>query len=412
MNKQQTGRKVGGVSAQGGHLIRTPSERKVGGVSSKLPWIEEEGRGRATEIPVVETSMGPISGPAHPDFVYNGGPVITCPFIYASFWGSLWLSDPAHIQEAGRLSQFLADMVNSDYMNVLSQYGVGSGKGSGLFIQASFISSVPAALTDSDIHNIIQSAINVGAIPEPSQNNTTNVLVIFLDENTGVNDPNLGIVMCEPAGDNAFGYHFDFTTAAGDPFYYAVIPGLNDTCLQNSCTNDASCSLHLSQTQEQRRTQVASHEFIEMCTDPKFTTGWFGPTSDENGDICNGEADNITVGPNTWDVQRQYSKFDDINSNGSVFCVTTAPNPIPKLSPGPSGITAAMASAQRIGSYQAFLPLPSSHFDAKTQKFSLHESHVRSYFYKFFYPLGHQNFFADFPGILRQAADILEKRKK
>jgi hypothetical protein len=87
--------------------------------------------------------------------------------IYTSFWGSLWLSDPAHIQEAGRLSQFLADLVNSNYMNVLSQYGVGSGKGSGLFIQASFISNVPAVLKDSDIHNIIQSAINGGAIPDP-----------------------------------------------------------------------------------------------------------------------------------------------------------------------------------------------------------------------------------------------------
>src|SRR5712692_5241050 len=25
----------------------------------------------------------------------------------------------------------------------------------------------------------------------------------------------------------------------------------------------------------------------------------------ENGDICNGEAANLTVGPNTWNVQRQ-----------------------------------------------------------------------------------------------------------
>jgi hypothetical protein len=161
-------------------------------------------------------------------------------------------------------------------MNVLSQYGVGSGKGSGLFIQASFISSVPTALKDSDIHNIIQLAITAGAIPEPPHNNTTQVLIIFLDENTGVNDPSLGIVMCEPAGDNAFGYHFDFTTAAGNPFYYAVIPGLNDLCLKNSYSNDSFCSLHLAQTQEQRRTQVTSHEFIEMCTDPKFQKGWWG----------------------------------------------------------------------------------------------------------------------------------------
>ena len=40
--------------------------------------------------------------------------------------------------------------------------------------------------------------------------------------------------MCEPAGDNAFGYHF-FTTTAGHEFYYAVIPALTDTCLKESC---------------------------------------------------------------------------------------------------------------------------------------------------------------------------------
>ena len=410
MSPQGKNRKVGGVSAQDRPMKGTPEEirsgRNVGGVSAKgqaerLPWLEGQ-----PETP----AMGPAA-PLHGDFIYNGGPVITCPLIYTSFWGSLWLSDPAHIQEAGRLSQFLTDLVNSEYMNVLSQYGVGSGKGSGLFIQASFISNVPAALKDADIHNVIQSAINAGAIPEPPANNTTHVLVIFLDENTGVNDPSLGIVMCEPAGDNAFGYHFDFTTAAGNPFYYAVIPGLNDSCLKNSCGNDASCSLHLAQTQEQRRTQVTSHEFIEMCTDPKFTKGWFGPSSDENGDICNGEADNITVGSNTWDVQRQYSKFDDINSNGAVFCTTTAPNPIPKLSPGPSGISAAMASAQRIGSYQAFLPLPSMRFDLKTDKVAMDEARVESYLNKFFHPLGHESFFADLPGALRRVADIVEKTK-
>jgi hypothetical protein len=129
-------------------------------------------------------------------------------------------------------------------------------------------------------------------------------------------------------------------------------------------------------------------------------------------DICNGEADNITVGANTWDVQRQYSKTDDINSGGTTFCITTAPNPIPKLTPGPSGLTAAMASAQRIGSYDTFLPLPPMHFDYEANKATLDETAVASYFNRFFYPLGHEAFFKDFPGMLRQVADILAKSKK
>ena len=112
MSQQGKNRKVGGVSAQDRPMKGTPEEirsgRNVGGVSAKgqaerLPWLEGQ-----PETP----AMGPTA-PLHGDFIYNGGPVITCPLIYTSFWGSLWLSDPAHIQEAGRLSQFLTDLVNS-----------------------------------------------------------------------------------------------------------------------------------------------------------------------------------------------------------------------------------------------------------------------------------------------------------
>jgi hypothetical protein len=279
-------------------------------------------------------------------------------------------------------------------------------------MQASFITNVAANLSDTDIHNTIQGAITSGAIPEPPANNKSHVIVIYLDESVAVKDNNLGIVMCEPAGDNAFGYHFFFNTAKGNFCPYSVIPALDDACLKNSCANDTSCSLHLSHTQEQRRTQVTSHEFAEMVTDPQFPTGWFGPTSDENGDICNGETDFLVVGSNTWDVQRQYSKHDDIATNGGSFCITTAPNPIPKLSPGPSGIEAAMAEAQRFGNYRAFLPLPTSFYDAHSKKASWDEKHVERYMRRFFYPLHNSNIFADFPGTLRQFADIFERAKK
>ncbi len=406
MAAEKKNRKVGGVAAhvraQG---ARGTGRRKVGGVSAQ--------RGGVEEVPMVDVRApaGPVSL-AHSDFIYNGGPVITCPLIYASFWGNRWLSDSAHLLEAGRLTQFLTDLVASQYMNVLSQYGVGSGAGSGLFIQASFVHNVSSNLTDSNIHSTLQTCINNGVIPEPPHNNTTHVQIIFLDESVAVDDTGLGIVMCEASGDTAFGYHYDFKTAAGNPFYYAVIPWLDDNCLKHSCGSDSSCSLHLSQTPEQRRTQVTSHEFAEMVTDPKFTKGWYGPSSDENGDICNGEAGFITVGANTWDVQRQYSKHDDINSNGAVFCLLTAPSPYPKLSPGPSGLTAAMATAQRIQAYSGFLPLPTVHFDHKTKKRSLDEKHLERYVKTIFYPLQHNNLFGDFPSVLRSVADLIDKKKK
>jgi len=276
--------------------------------------------------------------PAFPGFVFNGGPIIASPMVYTSFWGALW-SDTSHQTVAQRLSQFVQDLLASNFMNVLSQYGVGSGAGSGQFVQSSFLANVANQLADSDIQNNIQQAINVGAIPEPPPNNNSQVLIIYLDENTEVNDPNSGIVMCEPQGDTAFGYHSGFTTAAGNPFYYGVIPALDDACLQNSCGN-SPCSLQLSMSQEQRRTQVTSHELAEMLTDPSPPSGWYDqvdPNSGELGDICNGESDTITgASGKTWNVQRIYSANDDQQNSGSNYCLSQTNSPEPLLPGAPS----------------------------------------------------------------------------
>ena len=177
-------------------------------------------------------------------------------------------------------------------MNILSQYGSGNGAGgAGLFFRSGFVSGVPAQIDETTIHATLQNCINTGAIPEPSDagvKRATPAVMIFLADNIAVNSANLGAVMCEQTGDSAFGYHYFFQTAAGNHMYYSVIPGLTDACLQNSCPSDQTCSLHLAETQEQRQTQVASHEYSEMVHNPELSA-WYEPGA-ENGDICNGES--------------------------------------------------------------------------------------------------------------------------
>ncbi len=302
------------------------STRTIGGVSfAKAPPV----------------TLAPAT-PAHGDFIYNGGPVITNPILYPTFWGTN-CADVTHQAQAARLVQYLKDLISSNWMNILTQYGAGTGNGGGQVLPPSYINAVPATLTDAQIHLTIQTAINAGTLPEPPANNASTVLVIFLDETTAVNDPSLGIVMCEKSGDNAFGYHYDFVTARGNNCYYAVIPALDDNCIKNTCPG--GCSLNLSETQEQRRTQVASHEIAEMLTDPKFPSGWYGPSSDECGDICNGNTVTITVGGRTWNVQSIYSKTDDIKTNGASYCLASSPFPIPALSGGPVGFAVALSTA-------------------------------------------------------------------
>jgi hypothetical protein len=284
--------------------------------------------------PTPRVGAGAPAAAAYPDFIYNGGPVITRPSVYPVFCGSKW-SDATHQAQAARLVQFLGDLMSSDWMNVLTQYGVG-GSGTGKVFPAHFIGSAAATISDADVQALLQKAIDAGAVPEPPANNTTDVVALFLDETVAVSDGTLGVVMCEPNNDNAFGYHYYFVTAAGNNCYYSVIPDLDDDCIKETCPGgDGNCSLKLTDAQEQRRTQVMSHEFAEMCTDPKFPTGWYGQTSDEVGDICNGETATITVGPNAWNVQRIYSKADDVRTNGATYCLASSPNPTAPLAGAP-----------------------------------------------------------------------------
>lgn len=351
----------------------------------------------------IDTQKVKPASAAFPDFSYHGGPVIKCANVYTSFWGAGWSTDAGQ-QRASRLSQFMTDFLTSNYMNILSQYGSGNGAGAaGAFFGASFVSNVPNELSDSDIHTIIQSCIDNGVFPDPGKPSNM-ALMIFLDDPMEVTDPGLGIVMCEPAGDTAFGYHNFFTTTAGSPFYYSVIPGLTDTCLISSCgANNPGCSLQLTETQEQRQTQVASHEFSEMVTDPELNAWFDGSTGQENGDICNGESGTITVGANTWTVQRMYSKTDDIASNGATFCLLEAPNPIPPLSPGPTGLSlAAQIRLLRPGSLDRLLPLPTRHFDAKTKQATMDSKDVQRYVDGLFSPLKSSDILPDLSGFVSQ----------
>ena len=323
-----SGPKVGeGVLKAGEPPVATYNQgrRGYGGVSAKKAWPAS--RHPDDDIDLLAANAVAYS---HPNFTYQGGPVISNPKVYTSYWGPAWENDPAHQELRQDLDQFVQDFLASDYMNILSQYGVGSGPGkTGRFAGYTIDPAVNGVLTDANIHTKIQDLINAGALPEPELS-ADSVALIFLDDGVAISDTKMGIVMCEPTSDTAFGYHYFFTTSAGSRFYYAIIPGLSDTCLRGSCpNNDSKCSLHLEATVEQRVTQVASHEFAEMVTDPEINAWRDSSNGAEIGDICNGESATITVSGRSWTVQKMYSYYDDIN--GSQPCVVSPPSPRPNL---------------------------------------------------------------------------------
>lgn len=375
-----------------------------GGVSPDINTGASNGREVMAEP---QADAGPVNhAAAHAGFNYHGGPVVVCPLVYMAFWGSAWTANAAQFARANRLTQFTKDMIASKYMNVLSQYGSGFGAGSGGVIRTTYVGSVPNVLTGGNITSTLQACINSGALPEPSKPSNQCVM-IFLADGMSVNAG--GIRMCQPTSDTAFGFHSFFTTTKGNKCYYAVIPSLNNACLQASCGSDAGCSLHLAQNQEQRQTQVASHEFSEMISDPELNAWFENGSGQENSDIVNGQSATITISGRTWTVQRQYSKADDIASNGANFSVVEAPNPLPRLAGGPASGTGAARIAPDVQPYSRLLPLPSVHFDAQTSQTTVDDREMKEYTKQVFHPLKPEHIMHDFPAFLTQMVSALGK---
>ena len=201
------------------------------------------------------------------DFVCHGGPIINTPQVHILFVGD-W-SSTASQNRLTHLTQFVRDLLSSRYMNILPQYGCGA---SGMVASTATVSTPSNNLSSADIHNIIQAAINNGQVREPTDQATC--VLLYLDDATAVNDTDVGIEMCEATGNTSFGYHYHFVTRAGNTYPFGVVPGLTDACLRNSCSSDFGCPLHLSTTQEQRQTQVTSHELADIHQSPdRFKRG-------------------------------------------------------------------------------------------------------------------------------------------
>lgn len=244
---------------------------------------------------------------------YQGGPVINNPQTYNVFVGD-WSSEASQTRMQ-RMDMFMTDLINSRWMSIFTQYGC---ENPGKFNGSVVVNSSIQQITDRHIQSILQQAISNKQLPEASPEH---VFMIFLSDNMGVKEPELGIDMCNPTRDNAFGYHHYFKTEAGQPCYYCIIPSLTDLCVNNTCFGSVNCSLKLTQTREERQTQVASHEFAEVITDPE-SNAWYDVGSGyEVGDICNGWTTPISVNNNIWSVQPIYSKRDDEMTNGVINCV-------------------------------------------------------------------------------------------
>jgi hypothetical protein len=317
----------------------------------------------------------------------NKGPVVFCPVLYSSFWGSGW-TDPKNVTVKAQLTHFLDDLLHSNWMNVLHQYGVNGG----IFAQESIVPIVPNPdLTIRDAQKNLQIMIDNHGLGVPVQLNGSSppIVIVFLDASTRIIDVH----------QTAFGFHDSFITTNGQPLVYAFVK------YQVDSTNQPDLNA---------LTKVASHEFAEMVTDP-LGNGWTNPpTEEDEGEICDSRRCQQAFGlidrsgGGTWSVASIFSNVDD-------KCVSGADQPIPPIprliQPG-FGERGLAQSRSDILPYRRLTPLPPVHFDLQTQKAHIRNADYFAYYRKIFHPLHHKHFFPDFPTFLRELASVLERAEE
>jgi hypothetical protein len=233
-----------------------------------------------------------------PTITNHGGLVLPNVEVQALYYGSDWLSNSAYNSQTGYLDGFLSNIVQSSYMDMLTNAGYGVGRGS---FNQGVIDNTPINksfnIADGQIEGAIVANIDAGRLQAPDGNR---LYVVFVEDNVGVTN-----YLGQTSESNFVGYHGTFSSwinPPGSPFgsypgtiHYAVVtyPG-------GTVGNSGYYWLGALDTM----TQAASHEIAEAVTDPNVIWGqptWFDNTvSGEIGDIASGQ----TVYLNGYAVQR------------------------------------------------------------------------------------------------------------
>jgi hypothetical protein len=254
---------------------------------------------------------------------FSGGALLPHVEVQPMYYGSDWTSNP-YLGQALRLGSFLANIVNSSYMDMLTEAGYGVGRGT---ISPGDVYGVNVDKTkflqDAKIHTALQSEIAHGYLQRPDGNR---LYVVFVEDNVAVSRSDGSTSVKDFTG-----YHGDFQATIGSlPYniHYAVIayPGGSIPLPSTSGNPSTNTSLWWLSAFD-NMTEVASHELAEAVTDPDSGTnkprGWedtYVGAEGEVGDFCDGN----TVYLNGYAVQR----IVDQNEQPMTPASATGVNPV------------------------------------------------------------------------------------
>jgi hypothetical protein len=218
----------------------------------------------------------PTAGTPTAHLSYHGGPLINNVAVTPVVWGSWNYGAATHTSgiTTTRLTTALNTIVNSRYIDWLSEYNAGGGHiGRGTVDAWRTVNPGAAndgnSVDDTQIAAVLRSEIARGALPAASNNR---LYTFFFRKGQ----------MITLGGANSYfnfcGYHSN-TTVNGQNVWYAVLPFEADN---GGCQKAAY-------THADNLQAVLSHEVIEAVTDPAAATtnAWYDDRSGyEIGDVC------------------------------------------------------------------------------------------------------------------------------
>jgi hypothetical protein len=149
---------------------------------------------KAKSQPSFRPALETLEDRAVPTVTFYGGAVLHNVRVQALFLGSQWRTDPALAAQAQYLSGALGSIVNSSYMDALSNAGYGAGRGTVAPSQldpdpdsdykgndgnlSSFLNPMPYSDWRSSMERVLTFDITYGGLPGPSANT---LYVLFVD---------------------------------------------------------------------------------------------------------------------------------------------------------------------------------------------------------------------------------------
>ena len=239
---------------------------------------------------------------------FHGGQLLSNVEAQAVFLGSDWATNSTLQSQTAAVDQFMAYLVQSPYMDMLTQAGYNVSRGSaagGSDLNVSINKST--GITDGQIQSDLAAAIRSSGVAAPDANR---LYVVYVEPGVVIKDGT------STSQTSFLGYHSAFagTDASGHPvdIHYAVVayPGS-----PNPSAGSQGFASSFSQL-----TDVTSHELAEAVTDPNVnykTLGWYD--NQHNGEI--GDLTRRTTVLNGYVVQ------DVVNKNDQVIAPTTTAAP-------------------------------------------------------------------------------------